>query len=158
MNINLTLLAQALTFAIFIWFTAKFVWPPLMRAVDERQQKIAEGLAAAEAGMKDFAEAKARAEDVVREARGQAAQIVDQAQRRANEIVNQAKGIAVNEGERLLAQAKQQIEIEQARAREELRKEAAALVAAGVAKVLEREIDASKHSDLIDKLTAELRT
>jgi len=152
----LTLIAQAVAFAIFIWVVARFIWPPLMNAVEERQKTIANGLAAAEAGRKSLDEAKTRIDEIVREARGKATQIVDQAHRQANEVIEAAKAAAVSDGERLLAAAKQQIEMEAARAREGLRKEAAALAVAGASKVLQREIDSKAHADLLNKFVAQL--
>jgi F-type H+-transporting ATPase subunit b len=152
----LTLIAQAVAFAIFIWVVARFIWPPLMNAVEERQKTIANGLAAAEAGRKSLDEAKTRIDEIVREARGKATQIVDQAHRQANEVIEAAKAAAVADGERLLVAAKQQIEMEAARAREGLRKEAAALAVAGASKVLQREIDAKAHADLLNKFVAQL--
>jgi len=152
----LTLIAQAVAFAIFIWVVARFIWPPLMNAVEERQKTIANGLAAAEAGRKSLDEAKTRIDEIVREARGKATQIVDQAHRQANEVIEAAKAAAVADGERLLVAAKQQIEMEAARAREGLRKEAAALAVAGASKVLQREIDSKAHADLLNKFVAQL--
>ena len=105
MNINLTLLSQAAAFAIFIWFTAKFIWPPLLRAIETRQKQIADGLAAAERGRQDLEQASKRAADVLREARGQAQELLAQADRRASQLVEEAKGQAKVEGDRIIAHA-----------------------------------------------------
>lgn len=152
----LTLISQAIAFAIFIWFTIRFVWPPLMKAIEERQNKIANGLAAAEAGNKSLAEASVRADEVIREARNKANQIVDQANRRSTEMVEAAKVTATTEGQRLIGQAREETQVESNRAREQLRKEVAALAVAGAGKLLGREIDAKTHADLLDKLALEI--
>lgn len=156
MGITLTLLIQILVFAILVWVTMKFIWPPIMRAMDERSRKIATGLAAAEKGQQDLAEARERAEAIVREARERANQIVDQAQHRANDLVQQARDTAGAEGERLVAAAHQQIERETTHARESLRKEIAQLAVAAASRLLEREIDATTHGALIDKLATQI--
>src|SRR5688572_5616523 len=144
MDVNATLIGQAIVFIILIWFTVKFIWPPLLGAIEQRQTKIAEGLAAAERGQKDLSEAQNRANEVIREARERANQIIDHAQHRANELVEQAKGTATQEGQRLLAVAQQQIELEATRAREALRRDVAQLAVRTASKLLEREIDAHK--------------
>jgi F-type H+-transporting ATPase subunit b len=157
-SINLTLIVQMFVFALLIWFTMKFVWPMILGAMDERAKRIADGLAAAEQGQKDLAQAQSRADEAVREARSKAVQIVDQAQHRANELIDQAKVAAVAEGERLVAAAQQQIQLESNRARENLRKEVAALAVAGAEQLIEREIDTKSHVDLLTKLAAQLGT
>src|ERR1043165_2418114 len=121
MNINLTLFAQAATFAIFIWFTAKFVWPHLMRAIEARQKQIAEGLAAAERGKQDLEQAAVRTADMLREARQQAQEVLAQADRRAAQMIEEAKNAAAEQGARLVAGAKAEIDQEVSRARETLR-------------------------------------
>jgi F-type H+-transporting ATPase subunit b len=156
MNINLSLLAQALTFALFIWFTVRFVWPPLMRAIEERQKTIADGLAAAERGRLDLEQATQRSAQVLREAKQQAQEILAQADRRAAEIVEEAKTAAKTEGERLIAGAKADIEREIARAREALRAQVAALVVAGAEQILRREVDEKAHADLLAAIQREL--
>jgi len=156
MEINATLIGQAIVFLILIWFTMKFIWPPLMQSVAERQKKIADGLAAAERGQKDLDEAKRRADGIIREARERATQIIDHAQQRANELVDQAKGTATQEGQRLVAAAQQQIDLEAQRARESLRREVGALAISTASKLLEREIDERTHADLITKLAAQI--
>ena len=156
MNINLTLVVQMLVFALLIYGTMKWIWPPLLAAMQARERKIAEGLAAAEKGEQELADARGKADAIVREARERANQIIDHAQHRANELVVQAKTTASAEGARLLAAAGQQIELETTHAREGLRREVAGIAVGAAAKLLGREIDASKHADLLDKLAAEV--
>lgn len=156
MNINLTLFVQVIVFVALILVTMKFVWPMIIDSMDERARKIAAGLAAAEKGTQDLANAHERAEVIMREARERAAQIVDQAQRRANDMVEEAKGTATAEGARLLASAKEQIDLEAAHARESLRRDVAQIAVSAAAKILEREIDARAHGDIIDKLAAQI--
>ena len=156
MQINATLIGQAIAFLILILVSWKFIWPILTTAIDQRQKKIADGLAAAERGQKDLGEAQARADALIREARERAMQIVDAASRRSNELVETAKGTATEEGDRLIASAKQQIELESTRAREDLRREVARLTVASASKLLGREIDAAKHADILGKLAAEI--
>lgn len=156
MNINLTLVIQMVVFALTVWIAMKFVWPMLYGLLEERQKKIAQGLAAAEKGQQDAVQAEARAEAVVQEARERANQIIDAASRRSNEIVESARQSAQAEGDRLIAAAKQQIELEASKAREELRKQVADLTVRSAAKVLGREIDASKHADILGKLATEI--
>ena len=156
MNINATLIGQALWFLFFIWLVMKFVWPFLQSKVAERQKIIADGLAAAEKGEKALAEAKSNADDVLREARARALQIEDQARKRANEIIEQAKQTAIAEGERLVAAAQQRTELEINRAREQLRKEVATLALRGAAQLLEREVDPRTHSELLAKLATQI--
>jgi F-type H+-transporting ATPase subunit b len=155
-NINLTLIVQMLVFILLIWFTMKFVWPMILGPMEERSQKIAAGLAAAEKGKADLATANERAEAILREARERAGQIVDQAQHRANDMVEEAKGAATAEGARLMAAAQEQIDLAAARARESLRRDVAQIAVSAAAKILEREIDPRTHSDLIDKLAAQI--
>jgi len=152
----LTLIAQGVAFFLFTWFVVKFVWPPLMRAIEERQKKIADGLAAGEAGKRSLDEAGLRAEEFIRDARGKANQIVDQANRRSNEMIDAAKMTAATEGQRIVAEARQETQVDSNRAREQLRKEVASLAVAGASKLLGREIDAKAHADLLDKLAAEI--
>ena len=156
MSINLTLITQMFVFGLLIWFTMTFVWPMILGAMDERAKRIADGLAAAEKGQKDLTQAKSRSDDIIREARAKAVQIVDHAQHRANELIDQAKTTAITEGERLLAAAQQQIQLEAGRARENLRKDVAALVVTGASRLLEREVDAKTHADLLNKLSAQI--
>lgn len=156
MNINLTLFAQAATFAIFIWFTAKFVWPHLSRAIEDRRQHIAEGLAAAERGKQDLEQAAVRTADMMREAKQQVQDILAQAERRGAQIVEEAKVAAGGEGERLIAGAKAEIEQEVSRAREMLRTQVAALAVAGAEQILRREVDAKVHADLLASVQSQL--
>ena len=156
MNINLTLLAQAATFAIFIWFTARFVWPYLSRAIDDRQKHIAEGLAAAERGKQDLEQAAVRTADMLREARQQAQEVLAQADKRGAQIIEEAKIAAGAEGARLVAAAKAEIDQEVSRAREELRAHVAALAVAGAEQILRREVDAKVHADLLANVQRQL--
>lgn len=156
MYINLTLIIQMLVFAILIWFTMRFVWPIILGAMDERGRKIALGLAAAEKGQQELAQARTNAEAIIKEARERAIVIIDQAQHRANDLVEQAKGTATTEGQRLVQVAHQQIELETTRARETLRKDVAQLAVKTASKLLEREIDERAHADLINKLAAQI--
>jgi len=155
-NINLTLIVQMVIFALLIWFTMKFVWPLILGAMEERSKKIALGLAAAEKGQTELTQARTNSDAIIREARERATQIIDHAQHRANEIVEQAKTAATQEGQRLVASAQQQIDLEANRARESLRKEVAELAVSTASKLLEREIDAKAHADLISKLATQI--
>ena len=156
MNINLTLIGQSITFIVFVWFCMKFVWPPVMAALNERKQKIADGLAAAEKGKHDEELAKERAAEVLKEAKAQAQEIISGAEKRASEIVEEAKDTARTEGERLLTAANAEIEQEANRAREQLRGEVVSLAVAGAGKVLKREIDEKANEDLLKDLVAQL--
>ena len=156
MSINATLFAQMIVFALLVWFTMKFVWPVLLRAMDERKETIADGLAAAEKGRQDLEDAKVKAEEFIREAREKAMQIIDQANHRADEILEEARESAVAEGERLVASARAEIEHESNQARDTLRREVAAIAMAGATQILEREIDPESHRVLLDELVAEL--
>mgnify|MGYP001352884234 FL=1 len=156
MNLNATLFIQTLVFLILGWVTMKFIWPPLIAAIEERQRKIAEGLASAEKGEKSLAEAHAAANEIVKEARVQATKIIDQANRRSNELVEEARGTALAEGQRLLSEAREEVALETNRARQQLSKEVAALAVAGASKLLGREIDAKAHADILEQLAAEI--
>ena len=156
MNINFTLFAQAISFAAFIWFTVRFVWPPLLKAIEERQTKIADGLAAADKGARSLEEAQVRIQAMVEEARGQARQILDQAQTRANGIVEEARASADQERERIIQSGKADVEQQINKARDELRGQVAAIAVAGAEKILTREIDPRTHQDLLDKLAAQI--
>jgi F-type H+-transporting ATPase subunit b len=155
-NINLTLIVQMIVFALLIWFTMRVVWPMILVPMNERDQKIRQGLAAAEKGEQELASARSTAEAIVREARERANQIIDHAQHRANELVEHAKAAAGDEGARIVAAAHQQIELESTRAREALRREVAGIAVEAAAKLLGREIDARAHADLLDQLAAEI--
>ncbi len=156
MNLNATLIGQSITFLVFVWFCMKYIWPPLMRALEERRKNIADGLAAAERGRHEQELAAKRAAEVIHEAKQQAADIIARAERRAAEIVEEAKAEARAEGERILAAARGEIEQELNRAREELRRQVAALAVAGAERILEREVDERAHAKLLDELVAEL--
>ena len=156
MNINFTMFAQAISFAIFIWFTAQFVWPPLMRAVEERQKKIADGLAAADKGQQELVQAQSRVQEALNGAKQQSQDLIASAQKRADEMIEQAKGTAKTEGERQIAAAHASIEQEIQQAREALRGQVAALALAGAEQVLMREVDLAKHKEVLDKLGARL--
>jgi F-type H+-transporting ATPase subunit b len=155
-DINATLIGQTIAMIVFVWFCMKFIWPPLLAAIEERQEKIAEGLAAAEQGAERLDEAKAEAEEIVQDARRQATQILDQANARANEIVAEGKASGVKERERQLSAAKAEIEQEANRAREELRGQVSAIAIAGAEQILKREIDAASHDDILGELAREL--
>ncbi len=156
MEINATLIGQAIVFLILIWFSWKFIWPPLTRAVEDRQKKIADGLAAAERGQKELQQSHGAAEAVVHEARDKALKIVDQANRRSNEIIEEARATAIAEGQRLVGDARQEVQLEQARARDALRKDVAQLAVAGASKLLGREVDTKAQADLIEQLAREI--
>ena len=156
MNINLTLIMQALAFFAFIWFTAKFVWPHLMRAVETRQKQIADGLAAGEEGRKSLASAEKRIADMLTEAKGKAAEIVAVGEKFKLETIEAAKSEAKAEGERIITAAKAEIQQEVARAKEQLRNQVADLAVAGASKILKREIDAKAHADLLRDIERQL--
>ena len=156
MDINLTLIGQTIAMIVFVWFCMKFIWPPLLNAIEERQAKIEEGLAAADMSAQKLDEAKAEAEEIISDARKQATGILDQAHARANEIVAEGKSDGVKERDRQLAAAKAEIEAETNRAREELRGEVSAVALAGAEKILNREIDAKEHEDILGKLAQQI--
>src|ERR671937_128551 len=156
MNINLTLWAQAFTFALFIWFTVKFVWPFMLRAIETRQKTIADGLAAAEQGRRTLELSTRQADEAIKEARARAAEILAQAERRGAQLVEEARQTAKDEGSRELAAAKAEIEHEVTRAREELRDRVASLAVAGAEKILRREVDTREHEDLLESIKRQL--
>ena len=156
MNPNITLLGQMISFAILIWFTVKFIWPPLMAAIEERQQKIAEGLAAADNAQKNLAQSQDKANEELKLARTKANEIIDQAHQRANQIIDSAKNDAIAEANRQKALAEAEIAAAANRAKEDLRRQVSALAVSGAEKLLKREIDASAHKALIDDLAAQL--
>jgi len=155
-DINATLIGQTVAMIFFVWFTLKYIWPHLDAAITERQEKIAEGLAAADRSQKDLELAQQKAAETMREAKEKAAELIDQAKKRHAEIVDQAKEDARKEAEKILAGAKAEIEQEVHRAREELRKQVAALAVTGAEKILQRNIDASAQAEILDSLVAEL--
>jgi F-type H+-transporting ATPase subunit b len=155
-DINMTLIGQSIAMLVFVWFCMKFIWPPIMTAIEERQKEIADGLAAAELGQQSLDKAKAESDEIVADARKQATQILDQAHARANEIIAEGKADGVKERERQLAAATAEVEQETNRAREELRGQVSAIAVASAEKILRREIDAKAHEDILSKLAAEL--
>ena len=156
MNLNMTFFGQMLSFAILVWFTMKFIWPPLNAAIEERQKKIAEGLAAADNSQKALADAEARANEELKAARSKANEIIEQAHQRANQIVEAARHDAVEEGVRQKAIVEADIAASANRAREDLRRQVSALAVSGAEKLIRREIDPNAHKALLDELAAEL--
>lgn len=156
MGLNWTLPGQTIAMAIFVWFCMRYIWPYLMNAIEERQTKIADGLAAAERGQQKLDDASREAEEIVRDARAQATTILDQAHARANEIVAEGKAEGVRERERQLELARAEVAQEINRAREELRGEVSAIAVASAEKILRREIDPKAHEDILARLAAEL--
>jgi F-type H+-transporting ATPase subunit b len=156
MNLNLTLFAQALVFAAFIWFTVKLIWPYMLRAIEARQKTIADGLAAAEQGRRSLETSSRQADETVAQARGRAVEILAQAEKRAAQLVDEARGAAKEEGNREKAAAKAEIEQEVTRAREQLRDHVASLAVAGAEKILRREIDVKAHANLLDSIKRQL--
>lgn len=156
MNINLTLFAQAAVFAIFIWFTAKVVWPRLMIKIEDRNKTIADGLAAAEKGNRSLAEASTKTEEQLKAARAQAQEILTAANKQAGQMVEQAKGTAQTEADRIKTAAREEVDREINRARETLRKQVGELAVAGAAQILKREINAATHADVLKDLAAKI--
>ena len=156
MNINATLIGQTIAFILFVWFCMKFVWPPIMKALEERKKTIADGLAAGEKGKLELELATRRAGDVVREAKGQANEILSQAEKRAGEVVDAAKGQAKTEAEGIMLAARAEIDRERNMAREQLRVAVSTLAVAGAARILEKEIDAKTHAKLLDAVVKQL--
>jgi F-type H+-transporting ATPase subunit b len=156
MNINATLLVQIIAFGALIWFTMKFVWPPLVNAIDERTQKIADGLAAADKARADLASANARIEQELAAARSETAKRLSDAERRALTIIEEAKAKATEEGNKIVAGAKLEAEQQSARAREALREQVAALAVKGAEQILRKEVNAGVHADLLARLKTEL--
>jgi F-type H+-transporting ATPase subunit b len=155
-DINATLWGQTIAMVVFVWFCMKFIWPPILNALEERQKQIEEGLAAADKSQEALEAARAEAESIVGEARQQATGILDQAHARANEIVAEGKDAGVKERERQLAAAKAEIEQETNKAREELRGQVSAIAVASAEKILRREIDSKAHEDILGKLAQEI--
>lgn len=156
MNFNATLIGQMITFGLLVLFTMKYVWPPIIQAMQERQKRIADGLASAERGVREQELAKTKAAQMLKEAKQQAADIVAQAHKRANEIIEQSKQDARTEGDRQLLAAKAEIEQEVNRAREHLRSQVVSLAVAGAGKVLKREVDEAANAAMLDDLVAQL--
>ena len=156
MDINLTLVMQAVAFAAFIWFTAKFVWPPLMGAIETRQKQIADGLAAGEAGKQSLANAERRIADMLAEAKTRSSEIIAQGEKLKSETVEAAKAEAKAEAERILVAARAEIQQELSRARESLRNQVCDLAVAGASQILKREVDAKAHADLLAAIRQQL--
>ncbi|KXW55909.1 F0F1 ATP synthase subunit B [Ferrovum sp. PN-J185] len=156
MNINATLLGQAITFAILIWVTMKFIWPPITAALEERAKKIADGLAAAERAKSDLANAEVKSQEALKEAKTKAAEIISLSEKRRIEIIEEAKHEARTEAERVLAQAKAEVDQEINKAKEALRSQVADLAMAGAEKILRREINPAAHAELLSSIRAEL--
>ena len=156
MNINATLIYQSIAMLIFVWFCMKFLWPPLIKALDERRERIAEGLAASDRAEKELEAAKVTVEQQINEARDKAGEIVDKAHERHSQIVDQAKVDAVTERQRQVAAAEADIAQSANQAREALRTDVASLAVLGAAKILEKEVDPQTHRELLDKLIAEI--
>ena len=158
MSITITLFIQGFAFFAVAWLVMTFGWPRIMAAIEARQKRIADGLAAAERGQQNLVDAKTQALEIVREARTKAAQIVEQATRRGGEVVEEARGTALAEGERLIAVARTEISTATARARGELRNEVAHLALVGASQLLKREVDAQAHAQLLEELAARIAT
>ncbi len=156
MNINLTLLGQLISFVIFVWFCRKYIWPPVIEAMQERQKQIADGLSAADRAGHDLQLAQEKASERLREAKTEASGIIDQANRRASQIVDEAKDQARVEGDRIKEAAQAEIDQEYNRTREALRSRVAELAVSGAEKILQSTIDQSAHNQMLDKLAAEL--
>jgi len=156
MNLNVTMLAQAVTFFVFIWFCAKFVWPPLTKAIEARQKQIADGLAAAEEGKQSLERSAKQVDEAITQARGRAGDIIAQAEKRASQMIEEAKNAAKAEGDREKAAAKSEIEQEVSRAKETLRTQVATLAVAGAEQILKREVDAKAHADLLAAVQKQL--
>jgi F-type H+-transporting ATPase subunit b len=156
MNFNATLIGQMITFVIFVWFCMKYIWPPLMAALEERNARISEGLAAAQRGQQDLENAQVKVSESLNEAKTQAQEIINQAQKRANEIVDEAKGAAREEADKIKAAASADIDQQVTAAREQLRKEVSVIALAGAEQILKREVDAKAHADVLDELVAQI--
>jgi len=156
MNINMTFLGQMLSFAILVWFTTKFIWPQISGAIEERQKKVADGLAAAERARSELKDADAKVAVEIKQARLQATEIIDKAQQQANQIIDKARADAVNEINRLKAVAQDDIASMAQRAREQLRERVGALAVQGATKIVQREIDPAAHKAMLDQLAAEI--
>lgn len=156
MNIGATLIGQMITFFLLVWFTMKFVWPPLMKAMEERRRRIADGLAAGEKGKRDLEQAQRQVQEALNKAKAQAGEILAQAERRSMEIVEEAKAQAKTEAERIVQGAQVELEREVNRAREQLRHTVADLAVAGASRILEKEVDKKTHARLLDDLVKQL--
>jgi F-type H+-transporting ATPase subunit b len=155
-SINFTLIGQMITFALLVWFTMKYVWPPLMQALEERKKKIADGLAAADKGKHEMELAEKKAKSVLKDAKEQASEIVSLAQKRANELAEERKEAAKQEGERIITAARSEIDREIQQAKDQLRKEVGVLAVSAAEQILQREVDQDKHKEIIDNLGNQL--
>jgi len=155
-SITATLIGQMITFGLLVWFTMKFVWPPLLQALEERKKKIADGLAAGEKGKQELEHADKKAKASLKEAKDQAAEIVNLAHKRANDLADETKVKAKQDGERIIEQAKSDAEREIQKAKEELRLQVAVLAVSAAEQILQREVDPAKHQDIINKLGDQL--
>ena len=156
MNLTATIIGQSITFALFVWFCMKFIWPPIMEALHERKKQIADGLAAGERGKHELELAHKRAIESLKQAKEKAAEIIAHAELRAGEIADEAKVTAREEGDRIIANARNEIEQEVNQAREQLRSSVSSLVVTGAAKILEQEVDEKSHAKLLDKLVEQI--
>lgn len=156
MNFNATLIGQSITFLVFVWFCMKYVWPPLMQALEERQAKIADGLAAAERGQADLEKAKAQVADNMKSAKEQAQEIINQAQKRAAEVVDAAKARARTEADKIKSSAQAELEQSINSAKEQLRKDVSGIALAGAERILKQAINAKSHSAVLDDLMAQI--
>ncbi|MDH3631768.1 MAG: F0F1 ATP synthase subunit B [Gammaproteobacteria bacterium] len=156
MNFNATLIGQTITFIVFVWFCMKYIWPPLMAALEQRNARISEGLAAAQRGQQDLEDAQAKVSDSLKDAKQQAQEIINQAQKRANEIVDEAKDSARDEADKIKVAATADIDQQVTAAREHLRKEVSVIALAGAEQILKREVDAKAHADVLDELVAQI--
>lgn len=156
MDFNLTLIGQTISMIVFVWICMRFIWPPMMKAIEQRRKEIADGIAAGEKGQRELADARSGAEAILQEARQKATQVDAMAHKRSSDVIAEAKNVAISEGERLVAAARTEITTTQTKARDALRRELATHVVAGASRVLGREVDAKAHAALIDELAAEL--
>ena len=156
MNINATLILQSIAMMIFVWFCMKFIWPPLLKAMDERRERVADGLAASDRAEKELEAAKQTVDEQITEARNKAGEILDQAQQRHSQVLEQAKEDATSERQRQVAAAEAEIALSANQAREDLRASVASLAVLGASKILEKEVDEATHRELLDKLIAEI--
>ena len=156
MNINLTLIGQTITFIIFVWFCMKFIWPPIMNALNERRKTISDGLAAAEEGQRERERGRSDADELIEQAKSQAQEIIARAEKRGSEVVAEAKTDARTEGERILTAARGDIDMEANRAKEELRLQVAQLALSGAEQILAREIDQKSHEQMLSELAERL--
>ena len=156
MNLNATILGQAIAIVLFVLFCMKYVWPPIMAAIENRQKEIADGLSSADRAKKDLDLAQANATDQMKKAKAEASALIDQANKQRAQIIDEAKAEAEVERSKIVAQAQAEIDAERKRAREELRKQVAILAVAGAEKIIERSVDEAANSDIVDKLVAEL--